>query len=126
MRHRACLLSNAPAPARLPPSLACISLPPTQPLFTRPSWGATYLAACHWPAGKLPNGTAVPERFVGLIGEVNEDHNYWGRPEEDHVGVPRKAYVWQRGKHAASDMLGMVRPLHFGLLHQSAMNLGLC
>jgi hypothetical protein len=71
-------------------------------------WGATYLAACHLPAAKLPNGTTLPERFVGLIGEPNEDHNYWGRPEEDHVGLPRKAYVWQRGKHAASDLLGMV------------------
>ncbi|KAI7839646.1 hypothetical protein COHA_006645 [Chlorella ohadii] len=69
-------------------------------------WGATYLAACHLPATK-----SLPERFVGLIGEPNEDHNYWGRPEEDHVGVSRTAYTWHRGKHAASDMLGMVRTL---------------
>lgn len=90
---------------------------------SRSRWGATFLAACHLPATKLPNGTALPERYVGLIGEPNEDHSYWGRPEEDHVGVPRKAYVWQRGKHAASDMLGMVRfvPLHF-LCHREGID----
>ncbi|EFN58136.1 hypothetical protein CHLNCDRAFT_141891 [Chlorella variabilis] len=57
-------------------------------------WGADYLAACH----------ASPFQFVGLIGDMTIDHDYWGRPEEQRTSRP--AWVWNRTT-AASDLLGM-------------------
>jgi hypothetical protein len=63
---------------------------------------AGYLAACHISA----------DQFVGLIGNPDVDHNYWGRPEQQEAwlksqgSLPRKAYIWTRTM-PASDLLGM-------------------
>ncbi|EFN57879.1 hypothetical protein CHLNCDRAFT_8109, partial [Chlorella variabilis] len=57
-------------------------------------WGADYLAACR--TGR--------DQFVGLIGDPDVDHSYWGRPDE-YTGE-RRAYLWNRTT-PASDLLGM-------------------
>lgn len=71
---------------------------------------ASYLFSCH----------VAWDKFVGLIGDPDVDHNYWGRPEQQEAwersngGSPRKAYVWTRAM-PASDLLGMVRKGEGGL-----------
>ncbi|KAI7841709.1 hypothetical protein COHA_004576 [Chlorella ohadii] len=63
---------------------------------------ASYLAACH----------ISTDQYVGLIGDPDVDHNYWGRPEQQEAwlrsrnSLPRKTYIWTRAM-AASDLMGM-------------------
>ncbi|KAL4444350.1 hypothetical protein ABPG75_012087 [Micractinium tetrahymenae] len=61
-------------------------------------------AAVGWAADYLLRCSIGPNRFVGLIGDPDVDHDYWGRPEDQRG--PRKPYIWTRSM-PASDLLGM-------------------
>ncbi|PSC72455.1 Endoglucanase A [Micractinium conductrix] len=65
---------------------------------------AAAMAAVKWATDYLLNCSATPNQIVGLIGDPDVDHDYWGRPDE-YTG-PRRAYVWTRAM-PASDLLGM-------------------
>lgn len=50
---------------------------------------------------------ATAEAFL-QVGNMDADHEYWGRPEDmEAAGVPRPAYVIDKA-HPGSDMAGMV------------------
>ncbi|KAL4457269.1 hypothetical protein ABPG75_012134 [Micractinium tetrahymenae] len=61
-------------------------------------WAADYLQACH----------IAPDRFVGLIGNPDIDHNFWGRPQDQNTSsAKRPAYIWNLTSQGASDLLGI-------------------
>ncbi|EFN55441.1 hypothetical protein CHLNCDRAFT_133737 [Chlorella variabilis] len=62
-------------------------------------WAADYLRGCHLERGRC---------YVGLIGNPDIDHTFWGRPQDQPVGgTLRPVYSWNRTM-AASDLLGTV------------------
>eukprot|EP00884_Botryococcus_braunii_P022001 jgi/Botrbrau1/8485/Bobra.0237s0100.1 len=57
-------------------------------------WGADYLMACH----------LGPSTFVAQVGDAEEDHSYWGRPEDMEAHrLKRQAFIINE-THPGSDI----------------------
>ena len=49
------------------------------------------LEAIRWGTDYLLKATSVPNVVVGVVGDLNANHNYWERPED--MDTPRTTYV---------------------------------
>ncbi|KAK9821120.1 hypothetical protein WJX81_000795 [Elliptochloris bilobata] len=57
-------------------------------------WAADYLMACH----------TAPNEFVGQVGDMEEDHGFWGRPEDMLAADLRRPAFVVNATHPGSDL----------------------
>ncbi|KAG2438138.1 hypothetical protein HXX76_005747 [Chlamydomonas incerta] len=54
-------------------------------------WVGDYLVKCHLTASDMPSANV----FVGQVGDVDTDHNSWGRPEQQPQGGAQGTAGWR-------------------------------